>query len=143
MPHGRRVGLGRTQDFHLAAVEDRRDVLIEILVIIALSVPLGFLAGTAMAEFSTGPYRHVRRVASLMLAVLRDLAGRPALSSFHASAPIHGTDRRPGTSRMWCVATATAILPWSTITVGAPGRPVHAVEQKHGPSHLASGRWSE
>ena len=50
--------------------------MIEIVVIIALPVPLlGFLAGTAMAEFSIGPYRHVRRVASLMLAVLRDLAG--------------------------------------------------------------------
>ena len=76
-------------------MKTERDVLIEIVVIIALPVPLGFLAGTAMTEFSIGPYWHVRRVASLMLAVLRGLAGRPALSSCHASAPIHSVRPAP------------------------------------------------
>ena len=56
--------------------------MIEILVIIALSVPLGFLAGTAMTEFRVGPYWHFRRVASLMLAVMRDITGRPAPGPF-------------------------------------------------------------
>ena len=81
--------------------------MIEIVVIIALPVSLGFLAGTAMAEFSIGPYWHVRRVASLMLAILRGLAGRPALSSCNASAPIHSVARCPRTSTMRCVAIET------------------------------------
>ena len=143
MPRGRGGGLGRTHDFHLAAGEDKRGVLIEILVIIAMSGPLGFLAGTAMTEFRVGPYWHVRRAVSLMLGVLRDLAGRPALSSFHASVPIPGAVRRPRTSRMGCVAIAMAIPSWSTIAVVILGRRVHPVEQKHGPKHLTSGRWSE
>ena len=56
--------------------------MIEFLVIIALVVPLGFLAGMVMSEFRVEPCWHVRRVASLVLAVLRDLRGRPAPGSF-------------------------------------------------------------